>query len=75
MINFGIPNYSKVSLKVFNVKGQLVKTLVSEIKQAGLHSAKWDGTDSNGNLVSSGIYFYKLEANNFSKTMKMTFLK
>jgi hypothetical protein len=75
-INFTLKKRSKVTLKVFNVAGQAVKTLVSELKAPGLmHSATWDGTDNRGTAVASGVYFYKLSAGDFSQTKKMVLLK
>jgi flagellar hook assembly protein FlgD len=75
-ISFSIPNDNKVvELSIYNIKGQLVKTLVHEFKPAGEHSVIWDGRDSNGNRVSSGIYFYKLRAGDFQKVRKMILLK
>ena len=66
---------SKVSLSIYNIKGQKVKTLVNEVLPAGEHSVIWNGRDSNGNRVSSGIYFYKLNAGDFQKVRKMLLLK
>jgi flagellar hook assembly protein FlgD len=74
-ISFGLPVDSKVSLKIYNVAGQLVRTLVNETMVAGTHTVTWDGANSNGEKVASGIYFYKLNAGDFSKTMKMVMTK
>ena len=74
-INYYLKENSKVSLKIYNIKGQLVKTLLDDIKPAGDHSVIWDGSDSNGNRVGSAIYFYKLKTDNFKKTKKMILLK
>jgi hypothetical protein len=74
-ISFGLPIDSRVSLKIYNVAGQLVRTLVNETMVAGTHTVTWDGTNSNGEKVASGIYFYKLNAGDFSKTMKMVMTK
>ncbi|KAA3604310.1 MAG: T9SS C-terminal target domain-containing protein [Calditrichaeota bacterium] len=74
-INFQIAKTQDVRLQIFNLKGELVKELVNEKMNEGSHSAKWDGTDSFGNQVSSGTYFYKLSAGIFSKTNKMVLLK
>jgi hypothetical protein len=74
-INYSLKENVKVSLKIYNIKGQLVKTLVNDIKPAGEHSIIWDGRDYNGNRVSSGIYFYKLKAGDFQKVRKMILLK
>ncbi|KAA3604313.1 MAG: T9SS C-terminal target domain-containing protein [Calditrichaeota bacterium] len=74
-IDFQIAKTQDVRLQIFNLKGELVKELVNEKMNEGSHSAKWDGTDSFGNQVSSGTYFYKLSAGIFSKTNKMVLLK
>ncbi len=74
-ISFALPVDSKVSLKLYNVAGQLVRTLVNETMPAGNHTVTWDGSNSNGEKVASGIYFYKLNAGDFSKTMKMVMTK
>jgi len=74
-ISFALPVDSKVSLKLYNVAGQLVRTLVNETMPAGNHTVTWDGNNSNGEKVASGIYFYKLNAGDFSKTMKMVMTK
>ncbi|KAA3604311.1 MAG: T9SS C-terminal target domain-containing protein [Calditrichaeota bacterium] len=74
-INFQIAKTQDVRLQIFNLKGKLVKELVNEKMNEGSHSAKWDGTDSFGNQVSSGTYFYKFSAGIFSQTNKMVLLK
>ena len=62
-------------VKIFNLKGQKVKTLVNEVIPAGQHSVIWDGKDERGNPVGSGIYLYKLETANYSSIKKMILLK
>jgi hypothetical protein len=74
-INYSLKENSKVSLKIYNIKGQKIKTLVNDVLPAGEYSAIWNGRDSNGNQVSSGIYFYKLKAGDFQKVKKMILLK
>lgn len=69
-LEFGILNLGFVSLKVFDVLGKEVKTLVNEIKPAGYYTAQFDGSDLPG-----GIYFYKLEAGEYSETKRMILLK
>ncbi len=63
------------TLKIHNVLGQLVRTLVNEPQEAGTYEVKWDGRDENANEVSSGIYFYRLEAGDFVEARKMLLLK
>ena len=74
-IAYSIRESGRVSVKVYNVRGQVVRTLVDRSMQAGEYTAHWDGTNKNGQLVSSGIYFCKLEAADFSATRKMILLK
>ena len=63
------------TLAIFNIKGQKVKKLVDEILPAGQHSVIWNGTDENGNIVSSGVYFYKMKAEQYTSTKKMILVK
>jgi hypothetical protein len=69
-INFTIPQSSVVTLKVYNTLGQEVKTLINGNMESGVHSISFDASDLN-----SGIYFYKLEAGQFSDVRKMTLIK
>jgi hypothetical protein len=69
-IKYQIPKNSFVSLKVFDLLGREVQTLVNEKQSAGIYEVKFDGTN-----LSSGIYFYKIETPDFSKTMKMILVK
>jgi hypothetical protein len=62
-------------LAVYNVRGQLVKTLYSGNMEPGPHSLNWNGTDDQGRKVSSGLYFYRLTAPNFTQLRKMMLLK
>jgi predicted outer membrane repeat protein len=74
-IKYDLPATGHVQLAVYNVLGQKVKVLVSEVQEAGHRSATWDGKDDLGKEVASGIYFYKLQTDNFVKTKKMVLLK
>ena len=74
-ISYQLLEDSKVELIIYNIKGQKVKTLVNEVLTAGEHSIIWNGRDTNGNLVGSGIYFYKLKAGDYLKVRKMLLLK
>ena len=63
-INFTINSAEgKTNIAVYNIKGQKVKTLVNDVLPTGGHTAIWNGTNSNGKQVSTGIYFYKMEHN------------
>lgn len=74
-IDYSVPRKSKVTLSVYNVLGQKVATLVNAEMAAGKYRAVWDGKAENGTNLSSGIYFYKFEADKFVKTSKMVMLK
>jgi hypothetical protein len=69
-ISFDIPKQGFVSLKVYDILGREVKTLVSEVKQVGSYSVDFDGSG-----LSSGMYFYRLESEGFSATKKMIIIK
>jgi hypothetical protein len=75
MIRFALPKDSWVKLEVYNILGQKVKTLVDEKLAAGVKEVEWDGKDGKGLEVASGIYFYKIKADNFSDVKKMVMLK
>jgi flagellar hook assembly protein FlgD len=64
-----------VSLYVYNVLGQEVRKLADSYYAAGTHHISWDGRNEGGGSVSSGIYFYRIEASGFSQTRKMIILK
>ncbi len=74
-ISFALPQASNVDLSIYNVLGQHVRNLVSGHQEAGKHSVTWDGRDNNGNPAASGIYFYRIKADNFTNIRKMTLLK
>jgi hypothetical protein len=74
-IQYNLANPGQVELLIYNVKGQKVRTLISESQDAGNKEIVWNGTDDNGNNVSSGIYFYELITGDFSRTRKMMLLK
>jgi len=74
-IAFDIRKKGHVSLKIYNVAGQLVKTLVDDVLDAGSYSKEWTGTNNAGVKVASGVYFYSIEADNFTSTKKMVLLR
>lgn len=74
-IEFKVPEVSNVKITVYNVLGQSVKTLVNANFTTGNYKVSWDGTNEVGSQVSSGIYFYRLDAGNFSHTKRMLLLK
>ena len=64
-----------VSLKIHDLRGALVRTLVDHDNSPGVHSVVWDGKDETGSKASSGVYFYKLQAGNFTKSNKMILMR
>ena len=74
-ISFNLPVSQNVELSVINIKGQRVKTLFNDHRSAGQHNFRWDGKDSSGREVSSGVYFYLLEGEDLSHKGKMLLLK
>ncbi|MDP8267185.1 MAG: FlgD immunoglobulin-like domain containing protein, partial [Candidatus Tenebribacter davisii] len=75
-ISFSIAQTSSyVTLNIYNIKGQKVKSLLNEKLDACTHQVMWDGKDENGKSATSGIYFYKLQTESFSKTNKMLMVK
>jgi len=76
MISFDLAQTSSfVYLEIFNMKGQKVKQLFNDQLSAGQHTIVWNGLDDEGKSVTSGVYFYKLEAGNFEQTKKMILMK
>jgi hypothetical protein len=74
-IKYQLPEATDVTLEVYNVVGQLVSTLVAEHQNAGRYVVQWDAANDNGQSLSSGIYFYLLQAGDFQKVKKMLLLK
>ncbi len=74
-IAFSMKEAGAVTLEVYNVKGQLVRTLINDVKAAGNHTVVWNGKDNNGRSVSSGIYYYKMNTGKYSSTKKMIMMK
>lgn len=75
-IEYIIPIDKQVSVKIYNMMGQLVKTLVdNEFQSAGRHLVQWNGLNMNDTPVASGAYIYSLEWGHFKKTQKMLLLK
>ena len=64
-----------VTLKVYNINGQLVRTLVNAGHTSGTYQTKWNGKDNKGLLVPSGLYIYRYTAGNFIKSHKMMLVK
>jgi hypothetical protein len=74
-ISFTLPNDMNVELDIYNAVGQKIKTLVNTRISSGSHVAVWDGRNNLGQKVSTGVYFYKISAGDFSQTKKMVMIK
>ena len=74
-ISFSTSEVGYVSINIYNMKGQLVKTLVNQQLDAAYHDIVWDGKDNHNKPISSGIYFYKMSSNNYFATRKMILMK
>jgi hypothetical protein len=74
-IRFGLPQDAHVTLTIYNVLGQKVATLVDEPQSAGFKAVWWNGKDAEGDEASSGVYFYRLTAGEFSEVKKMLLVK
>ena len=75
IIPYALPRAGSVQLTIFNLTGQTVRTLIAGNAPAGRHSVAWDGTDDSGHPVASGIYMYRLIADDFDQTRRMILLK
>jgi hypothetical protein len=69
-INYQLPTINHVTLKVFDILGREVATLVNEVNRPGVYSVQW-----NASGVASGVYFYRIEAGSFVETRKLVLLR
>jgi hypothetical protein len=74
-IRYALKENADVTLKIYNVLGQLVKTLVNTKQTVGFKEVQWDGTNDFGVKVASGIYIYRIQANDFVQSKKMVMMK
>jgi len=75
VILYTLPEAAQVKLEIFNVLGQRIRVLVNEHQSAGYKSIAWDGKDDKGADVASGVYFYRLETENYSDSKKMVLMR
>ncbi|TKJ41333.1 hypothetical protein CEE36_08435 [candidate division TA06 bacterium B3_TA06] len=75
VITYTLPSSSPISLKVYDVTGQLVRTLVSDSQDAGTHTVTWDGTDDAGRKLSAGLYFIRITTPRFSRFAKVVMIR
>jgi flagellar hook assembly protein FlgD len=74
-IFYSVKGDAKVNVTIYNLLGQKVKTLVNGNTKSGNHSIKWNGKDDAGRNVTSGVYFYRMEAGKYTSTQKMILMK
>jgi len=74
-IRFDVPSQSKVSLIVYDILGKKVAELTDNEFNAGYYQLRWNGRNSNGQIVPAGVYFYRIQTDNFTQTNKMILLK
>jgi hypothetical protein len=74
-IDFQVSFQSRVKITVYNILGQKIITLLDSVMQPGLHTLHWYGRDASGREVSSGLYFYTMEAANFKQSQKLMLLR
>ncbi len=74
-ISYALPQNADVKITIYNILGRKVRIFNLGNQSAGYKTVTWDGKDNSGNEVSSGIYFYRIEAGEYNQTKKMTLLK
>jgi len=74
-IAFTTKENGPVSIDIYNIKGQKVRSLLNENKEAGSHTVVWNGKDDNGKNVASGVFFYRMKSGKYSSTKKMILMK
>lgn len=74
-IEYDLPEEARVTLIIYDLSGREVTRLVHGRKPAGFYRVVWDGKNSRGQLVSSGVYLYRIHAGKFSRTNKMIFMQ
>ena len=74
-ISFSLPEKGEVSIVIYNIMGEKVKTLVAGEMEVGTHTVHWNGKNDAGFSIASGIYFYRMQAGEFTQTKRLTLLK
>lgn len=74
-IRYGLPDDAEVTLMIYDIAGRLVNTVVKSRQSAGWHQVEWNGTNSHGQPLGTGVYFCRLVAGDYSHTIKMVYLK
>ncbi len=74
-IHFTLPEANEVTVSVFDITGRKVATLVNQSLVAGAHEVQWSGRTDGGQKLASGVYFYRIEAGDFTQTRRMTLVR
>lgn len=74
-IRYDVREKGRVTLRIYDAAGRLVRTLFDGVNDAGSHSVTWDGRNNSGSAAASGIYFYRMAAPGFTRTRKMVLLR
>ena len=74
-IDYSLPSAIKVKINIYDIRGRKVKSLLNQFQESGFQSIQWDASNSLGEKVSSGMYFYMIETSDFKQTKKMILLK
>ncbi|MBI9037447.1 MAG: T9SS type A sorting domain-containing protein [Bacteroidales bacterium] len=74
-IEYFIPERSQVTIRIYNISGQIVSTLINEVQNAGINSINWNATDENGNKVNQGLYIYRIESNGETQSKSMLLMR
>jgi len=74
-ISFDLIKSESVSINIYNIKGQLIKSLANKVYDKGNHSIVWDGKDNNNINCGTGVYFYKMKTGRTTQTKKMMIIK
>ncbi len=74
-IKYSLPQNSQVNITIYNINGNVVKTIINNFQMQGTYEIDWHGTDNENHKAPSGIYFYRIEAGHFIEIRKMTIIK
>jgi len=74
-IKYQLPEACEAAIKIYNIKGKLLQIIIDQKQSAGYHLVNWNGRDGSGKYISSGVYFYCLQMNEFVQTKKMMVLR
>lgn len=74
-IEYFIPERSQVTIRIYDISGKLVSTLIDKVQNAGINSINWNATDENGNKVDPGLYIYRIESNGETESRRMLLVR